>query len=156
MGEGDLERVAEAERAALVVLGPSLGLLPGEGPRWAASLRPREGDFGLVFAPEFADRARAHFDEVWAERPWPSARAGQTVLRVHGALGRHLASDNRFSADFPGGYRRIAAKLLPEVAWIRWRYTAPGTETGTAYDGLARVAPDRWVWLPKPWRAAGR
>ncbi|HUH02886.1 MAG TPA: hypothetical protein VML75_12900 [Kofleriaceae bacterium] len=117
-------------------------------------LRPSPEDYARVFAPEAVETARAGFDLLWLQSPRPKGKPGQTEVRVFAAPASLLTDDNELSRNFPGGYQRIADKLDPHRVWLAWKYLAPGSSTGMAYDGLVWLD-DRFAWFPKPWRVLG-
>lgn len=123
-------------------------------PQLLAELKPRAGDYALVFAdPQTAESAREAYDAQWAAAPRLTAlRAEFTRLLVHVAPAGMLATDNELSRHFPGGYRALAPKLNPNRVWVCWKFTRPGETTGgVSYDGLA-WCDDHWAWFPKPYR----
>ena len=42
----------------------------------------------------------------------------------------------------------MASLLRQDTVWLCWKYCAPGTQSGLAFDGLVHVNGD-WVWFPK-------
>jgi len=112
-------------------------------------LRPRDDDYAKTFAEAVVDRARRHYEELWAgpldfRHPGPGAH-----VEIHVAP---LGDDREL---FPGRYREIAALLLPGRVWASWRYVTPGRTAGLFYDGLA-WCDDHWAWFPKPYRLLSR
>jgi hypothetical protein len=108
-------------------------------------LRPRDDDYAKTFAASVVDRARRHYEELWAgpldfRHPEPGAH-----VEIHVAA---LGDDHEL---FPGRHREVAAILLPGRVWASWRYVAPGRTAGLFYHGLA-WCDDHWAWFPKPYR----
>jgi len=108
-------------------------------------LRPRDDDYAKTFAASVVDRARQHYEELWAgpldfRHPEPGAQ-----VEVHVAA---LGDDHEL---FPGRHREVAAVLLPGRVWASWRYVIPGRTAGLFYHGLA-WCDDHWAWFPKPYR----
>jgi len=108
-------------------------------------LRPRDDDYAKTFAATVVDRARRHYEELWAgpldfRHPEPGAH-----VEIHVAP---LGDDHEL---FPGRRREVAAILLPGRVWASWRYVTPGRRAGLSYDGLA-WCDDHWAWFPKPYR----
>jgi hypothetical protein len=119
----------------------------------ASALRPRDGDYALVFTAAAAPAARKAYATVFERAGIPRpADPGQTRLVCHLAPAGMLAGDNELSRPFPGGYRAIADQLNPHRVWVRWKFCRPGETAGMAYDGLVWVD-DHWAWFPKPYRA---
>lgn len=122
-----------------------------EGLLLVSELRPRPEDYARVFAPAYVELARRAYDALFlAARPLERS-PHQTVLRLSMATAAELAEYGVETCEFPGGYREILSALLPESLWVHWKYVAPGSSSGMAYDGLTRLD-DRWVWFPKPYR----
>jgi hypothetical protein len=117
----------------------------------AAAFEPRPEDYPRVFVASQAGSLADRYREVWKQMPVPRPKAGQTVVRVAVAPAGVLDTDNVLSAEFPGGYRRIARFLVPERLWVAWRFVEPDARIGMAYDGLVWLD-GRWAWFPKPWR----
>ena len=105
-------------------------------------LRPRNGDYAKTFAPAAVERARRHYEQMWAgpldfRHPDPAAN-----VEIHVAP----AGD-----AFPEGHREVAGLLQPTRVWAAWRYVTPGQTAVLSYDGLA-WCDDHWAWFPKPYR----
>jgi hypothetical protein len=144
----ELHRIA---RNAEGLLGP-LASAPAEV--WVPRLKPRDDDYSAVFAADAAERARAGYAALWQTPPATLGRRGDAIARAFGAQADALGHDNDFAREFPGGYRAIAARLMPDRVWLVWRYLAAGDEGGVRYDGLVYLG-DHWAWFPKPWRVLG-
>jgi hypothetical protein len=135
---------------------PTLTALVGpDGAAAIAALRPRSDDFARVFAPEIAGAVAGVYAQLWLTTPHIERMppSGWT-LKIDGAPAAALSDDNEWSRPFPGGYRALASRLQPDRVWLVWRYVVGGHEAGVRYDGLVRLD-DRWIWLPKPYRAVG-
>lgn len=130
---------------------PLQGISAHEGLLLVSELRPRPEDYARVFAPAYVELARRAYDALFlAARPLERSPQ-QTVLRLSMATAAELSEYGVETCEFPGGYREILGALLPESLWVHWKYVAPGSSSGMAYDGLTRLD-DRWVWFPKPYR----
>ncbi|MCU7727654.1 immunity 49 family protein [Actinoplanes sp. KI2] len=108
-------------------------------------LRPRDDDYAKTFAAAVVDRARRHYESLWAgplDFRHPDSGAH---VEIHVAP---LGDDQEL---FPGGRGEIAGLLLPGRVWASWRYVTPGRTAGLSYDGLA-WCDDHWAWFPKPYR----
>jgi len=114
-------------------------------------LKPQDGDYERVFVGSAASKARDGYADLWMNPPKSLARPDQTNLIVFVAAAEKFGTENEFSREFPGGYRKVANKLQPDLVWVRFKYTVPGSESGMAYDGLVFLQ-DHWAWFPKPWR----
>lgn len=113
------------------------------------ALRPRSEDFTALFTPGTVQLARTRYEALWERIPAIHANPGQSVVLVTSCRSQDLAGPD--GRRFPGGYRRIVDRLVPDVVWSAWKFVAPGRVHGMAYDGLVHLE-DRWVWLPKPWK----
>jgi hypothetical protein len=147
----DVAELVRIARAAEQMLAP---LAIGKPEAIIRLLRPEPGDYERVFVGDAAERARVGYTALWNAPPRDLAKPGQTVVRALACDAESLRTDNEFSREFPGGYRRIAGYLQPSVVWLRFKFLAPGQSTGMAHDGLVRLD-DRWAWFPKPWRILG-
>ena len=118
----------------------------------AAQLRPTAADHRLVFTEAVADDAARLYAAFW-EEPWhaqvPTGDRSRTLC--HLAPAGMLADDNELSRPFPLGYRQVAPLLQPSRVWATWKYVAPGSTSGLAFDGLV-WCDDHWSWFPRPYR----
>lgn len=115
-----------------------------------AALKPEDEDYAKVFLGDTAATARASYESLWIDPPI-LARPGQTEVEAFALQAETFLTDNEFSREFPGGYRKIAHLLNPDLVWVRFKFTEPGKSAGMAYDGLVWLD-GRWAWFPKPWR----
>lgn len=117
-----------------------------------AELRPKPEDYARVFVEGAAERARAHYDELWREQPVIQPPSDATELDIHAAPAGMLRSENELSLHFPQGYRTIADELVRDRIWLSWRYRKAGASAGLLFDGLVWLD-QRWAWFPKAFRA---
>ena len=119
-------------------------------------LKPTSADYKAVFAGEAAAKAEAGYAQLWTDpKAVILAPPGNTELLFSKATTEDLQKwTPQAEADFPGGYKRIAAKFQPGFTVYRWKYAKPGEKSGMAYDGLIFVN-NHWAWFPKPWRVLG-
>ena len=155
------DRAAELAIALGAICGnatPLLATLPEAEPDEILGLRPTEPDYDALFSPDLAGRLFEHYEPLWNQPPRVSPGPARRELRVHACPASLLGSENSFSRPFPGGYRAVAPLLRPDSVWLCWKYCAPGSQSGLAFDGLVHVNGD-WVWFPKVYdammRAAG-
>jgi hypothetical protein len=119
------------------------------------ALRPRHEDYARVFVPSAVDKAQLGYGELWNTPPRSLGKPNQTEVHAVGvATGASLVDENDLSKGFPGGYRKIAHLLQPDIVVVAFKLVAPGESLGMAYDGLVKLD-DRWAWFPKPWRVLG-
>lgn len=128
---------------------PLLAAAPTAGAAGLAAFAPRAEDYARVFTAAIAPAMELHFSSLWAQRPEVTAQVEQTELQLWSARGDQLGGD---TPGFPGGYKALAAHLVPDRIWSAWKYVRQGATLGMAYDGLVWLD-DRFVWFPKPWRA---
>ena len=142
---------AELYQSAYALLSQPLAT-SAESLQLVIGMRPRPEDYALVFSAEVVAIAQSHYDSLYAV-PRPLSRAPhQTELRLWLVSCDELRDRAPSASQFPGGYADIAHLLLPGIVWAHWKYVAPGSLSGMAYDGLAYVK-GRWVFFPKPFRA---
>lgn len=140
--------------AAMGVLMPFAD--PSQAPRrgeLVLNFRPDPDDFARVFAPEVVETARASYERLWAEAPAPTPKPGQNVVRISVCPSQEFGKDTPRAKSFPGAYANIANLLVPNRAWVAWKFTTPQSTTGMAYDGLVWMPErSRFAWFPKPWK----
>lgn len=117
-----------------------------------AKLKPTKADLEALFDASAVDAVAAHVEEVYSKIGDIGVKPEQTEVLFNAATTEDFASESDAAKKFPGGYKRLAAKLKPGVTWYAWKFVKPGESLGMAYDGLAHVN-GRWVWIPKPFRA---
>jgi hypothetical protein len=147
----ELVELHRIQRAAEEMLAP---LAIGRPQQIIELLRPREADYERVFIGEAAGRARVGYTVMWNSPPKSLGKPGQTEVHAFACDAESLRSENEFSREFPGGYRRIAGYLQPQNVWLTFKLVAPGQSLGMAHDGLVWLD-DHWAWFPKPWRILG-
>lgn len=119
-----------------------------------AALQPRDGDYEQVFIGPAAAAARAGYQQLWQSLPMLPLRSTHTILRVALLNATEFGQDSDAARSFPGGYRDIAAQLVPDRVWLCWEILEPGDEDGLLFDGLVYLG-DHFAWFPKPWRVLG-
>lgn len=116
-------------------------------------MAPTDADLKAIFADDVFDKAKAHYEKMFAEPGSGSlTKEGQTELLVWAATSEELKEGTGDAGKFPGGYKKVADKLKPGLTFFRFKFVKPGETLGMAFDGLTYVN-DRWVMVPKPWRA---
>jgi hypothetical protein len=113
-------------------------------------LKPYDEDYERVFVGRAAGDARVGYEQLWMNPPRGFGKPGQSEVHTFAVQAKMLATENEFSMEFPGGYRKIAELLVPDRIWLRFKFVEPGKSTGMAYDGLVWLD-GRWAWFPKPW-----
>lgn len=136
------EELTEITKRAVQLLS---GLVYGPPELIRATLAPRPEDFAAVFLGDAARLAAEAYAPFWEQPPGALTRSVNAQVRVVTRRSQDIVA----SDDFPGGYRKIAHLLAPDVAWCRFKLVGPGD--AMAYDGLVSRG-DRWAWFPKPWR----
>ena len=118
-------------------------------------LRPTKADYEAVFEPDLAASADAVYTPAWDGGAMVIApKEGQTELKLSSATSEELKSWTGGAAEFPGGYKEVAAKLKPGLKLYRFKFVKPGEDLGMAFDGLSHVN-GHWRIFPKPWRLQG-
>lgn len=152
------DRVDELSIALSAICGnalPLLAALPGATPDEMLGLQPTEEDCQAVFAGDVGLAVFQEYDDLWREPPTITPGVERNQLQVRACPASLFASENRFSNAFPAGYRGVTPYLRPDRVWLAWKYCAPGSSTGLAFDGLVHVG-DRWVWFPKVYHVFAR
>jgi hypothetical protein len=114
------------------------------------ALRPRDDDYPRVFAGAAAEAARLGYLPLWNTAPVIEPQEGQTQVRVAVATSAELAIDSVAARGFPGGYRHLVGRFMPETIWAAWQFLRPGDTSGLQFDGLVYLD-GRFAWFPKPW-----
>ena len=127
----------------------------GDAKAMTQALKPTSADYAAVFVADAASKAEAGYEKLWSDpRAVITADPANTELKIWKATSDELQKGTGESAEFPGGYKRIAGQLKPGITIYRWKYVKPGATLGMAFDGLVYVN-GHWAWFPKPWRALG-
>lgn len=133
-----------------------LGQFLKEGADHAAlskDLVPKDEDYAAVFVDDVVAKAKETYGPMWKDGAMKLApKEGQTELLLWAATGAQLQKGEGDAEQFPGGYKKIADKLKPDVVFYRFKFTKPGETIGMAFDGLVYVN-GHWTIFPKPWRA---
>ncbi len=106
-------------------------------------LKPTTAQIAQIAATDDdAKLLAAYADQLFASLPEAglTAKPDQTEVLVTSGDG------------LPGGYTQQAAHFKKDIAIYGFKYVAPGSTTGMAYDGLVKLG-DAWVMIPKMWRA---
>ena len=148
----EVTELKKIERAAVAMLTP---LGQASTVQMIALLQPNDEDYARVFIGDAAARARSGYEGLWTTPPKGFAKRGQTEVDAYATQAESFLTDNEFSREFPGGYRKIADQLNPELIWVRFKFREPGASAGMAYDGLVWLD-GRWAWFPKPWHILAR
>ena len=119
-------------------------------------LRPTTADYAAVFEADSSAKVAAVYDPAWeAGQIVVAPKAGQTEVKVFSATSDEMKSWTGNAAEFPGGWKDVAAKLKPGLKIYRFKFVEPGKDLGMAFDGLIYVN-GNWRIFPKPWRALGK
>lgn len=137
---GGFEDAARDLLAGLIAQGPRAAMR-----QCADRLAPRPSDLDAVFTAPLAGRMAAHYADLYARPLAPTPGSGGQTRFVAATVADLRDGTDRGLA-FPRQYARLTPHLRDGPVWVRWWWQ------GTAWDGLVRL-PDRWIWLPKPWRA---
>jgi len=144
----EIAELYKVQRAAETVLKP---LATGRPVEVMTLLKPQDGDFTRVFVGDAAAKARDGYMQMWTSPPGPLGKRGQTEVHAFATTADAFKTENEFSQQFPGGYRKIADHLDPNLIWVAFKFVEPGRTSGMAYDGLVWLD-GRFAWFPKPWR----
>lgn len=119
-------------------------------------LRPTAADYAAVFDADSSAKVAGVYDPAWDGGQMVVApKAGQTEVKVFSATSDEMKTWTGNAAEFPGGWKDVAAKLKPGLKIYRFKFVEPGKDLGMAFDGLIHVN-GNWRMFPKPWRALGK
>src|SRR4051812_14096570 len=104
----ELSELSRIQRAAVVALQPLATARPVEV---MTLLRPQEADYDRVFVGKAIEHARYGYAQMWMSPPGPLGKRGQTEVHAFAAITDVFRTENEFSQQFPGGYRKIAEHL---------------------------------------------
>ncbi len=110
-----------------------------------AAYRPDDSQIEAIAATaEDAMKLRAYVEQVYAQIPssGSAAKQGQTEIITRGPELR----------DLPGGYSQQIGHFREGIRIYSFKYVEPGKTSGMAYDGLIPIG-NKWVFIPKAWRA---
>jgi hypothetical protein len=125
----------------------------GDLPALTAQIWPKDADIRAVYAEPFASLLIAHYAKEWRPGIAIGPKPGQTEVLVDMTTTSLFIDGERSAGDvLPGGYRRVAQYLKRDIPIGRFKFVKSGERIGLAFDGLVRIG-DRWVMIPKPWRA---
>lgn len=144
----ELTELRKIERAAVAMLKP---LATARTVEVIAALRPEPEDYDRVFIGDAGAKARDGYLQLWSSPPSNLGKRGQTDVHAVATTADAFLSENPFSLQFPGGYRKVGKLLEPSFVWLAFKFVEPGKTSGMAYDGLVWLD-NRFAWFPKPWR----
>lgn len=116
------------------------------------SLKPSPEDVRAVYAEPLASAMIDAYEGLFVPgaviEPKPEQKQ---LLATFTTTGRLKAGDPVLD-EFPGGYKDVLQYMVADVPIGRFKFVKPGETLGLAFDGLIYVN-NRWVFMPKPWRA---
>jgi hypothetical protein len=134
---------------------PLLAALPGATADQILGLQPMEEDCREVFAGDLGAAVFEAYDQLWTDPPTVSPGPDRRELQIRACPAVLFGTRNRFSNAFPAGFQSVAPYLRDDRVWLAWRYCAPGSQSGLAFDGLVHVR-EHWVWFPKVYQVVPR
>jgi hypothetical protein len=115
-------------------------------------LRPTTADYAAVFDSEISAKIEALYGPAWdAGQLVVAPRPGQSEVKLFSTTSDEMKSWTGTAAEFPGGWKQVAAKLKPGLKIYRFKFVEPGKDLGMAFEGLIYVN-GNWRIFPKPWR----
>ncbi|MEL7255936.1 MAG: HdeA/HdeB family chaperone [Pseudomonadota bacterium] len=117
-----------------------------------AAMRPTEAEIRAVYAPPLADRLIGLYAQMFQPGVAIGPNPGQTEVLLWGSTTADLRAGAPVLAEFPGGYKEVRGAMQGEFPIFRFKFVKPGERSGMAFDGLIYIN-DRYVLMPKPWRA---
>jgi hypothetical protein len=92
---------------------------------------------------------------LWQNPPPLVGKPEHSQLWVRTATTEDLLAWNERGQEFPGGYRKLAPELQPDLIWVAWKFAAEGQYTGLSFDGAVWLPP-RFAGCPPPYRVLPR
>jgi hypothetical protein len=116
-------------------------------------LRPTTADYAAVFESDLSAKMEALYGPAWdAGQLVAAPNPGQSEVKLFSTTSDEMKSWTGTAAEFPGGWKQVAAKLKPGLKIYRFKFVEPGKDLGMAFDGLIYIN-GNWRIFPKPWRA---
>ncbi|RYH11345.1 hypothetical protein [Tropicimonas sp. IMCC6043] len=139
----------EAEATALLerFLDPNADLIA-----LTAALKPTPADVSAVYAEPLASLLIEQYERQYSPKAQFGPKQGQNAVLVVYTTTTELRSRAPVLGEFPGGYKDVLDFMKDGHPIVRFKFVEQGQTTGLASDGLIFVN-DRWVFMPKPWRA---
>jgi len=138
---------ADAERLLRAFLQPGAILA-----QLTAALKPGPDDIRAVYAEPLAGKLIDTYATMFTPGVQFGPKPDQTDLLVYHTTTGALKGSWPGDGQFPGGYGRVLRHFVGDQPIVRFKFVRPGETIGLAFDGLIFVN-NRWVLMPKPWRA---
>jgi len=119
-----------------------------------AELKPTEADIRAVYAQPLADRLVPMYEAMFTPDAQVGPNEGQTEVKAWFAMTSELRDGTPELDEFPGGYGDVRQFFIGDHPIVRFTFVKPGEDRGMSFEGLIYVN-DRWVLMPRPWRALG-
>ena len=117
-----------------------------------AAILPTEAEVHMVYKDPLASRMAEGYAKALTTGIKFGPKPGQDALLLVYATTAQLQRGDAVLREFPGGYKNVVQFFKRNVPIVRFKFVKQGETTGMAFDGLIYVN-DRWVIMPKPWRA---
>lgn len=117
-----------------------------------AGLRPTEADIRAVYAEPLAGKLVQMYDDMFQPGVEIGPKQHQTEVMVWRGTTGALRGGAPVLREFPGGYKDVLPYMQGNFPIVRFKFVEPGETLGLAFDGLIYIG-ERWVLMPKPWRA---
>lgn len=116
------------------------------------TLKPSRADLAKLFDESLVDIAAGAIDKLYSDPDlYLEHLTQESRIEVIASPAGLLRWPNMLSDKFPGGYSDIAGWMNPKRVWMCWKLIGPAG-TVVSYDGLVWLD-DKWLWLPKIFRA---
>lgn len=137
---------------AVAFLNQFLGASPSQRIALTAQIKPTEADIRAVYAQPLADRLVPMYEAMFTPDAQVGPNEGQTEILSWYATTAELREGSPELDEFPGGYADVRQFFVGEHPIVRFTFVEAGATRGMTFDGLIYVN-DRWVLMPRPWRA---
>ncbi|MDA7427009.1 hypothetical protein PGB28_00960 [Primorskyibacter aestuariivivens] len=116
------------------------------------SLKPTEAEIRTVYADPLASKLIALYNQMYQPGVKLEPKPEYTDLWMVRATTAQMRRGDAVLRDFPGGYKKVRGAMMGDFPVVYFKFVRPGETSGLAFDGLVHVN-NRWVLMPKPWRA---
>jgi hypothetical protein len=117
-----------------------------------ASLRPSPAEVRAVYGEPLASGLDGYLERMFKPGEVIAPQAGHSELLTTITTTGALRAQGPNPSGFPQGYEQVRQYIVGDMPIVRFSFVAKGESLGLAFDGLVFVN-NRWVLIPKPWRA---
>jgi hypothetical protein len=116
------------------------------------ALIPTQEEIAMVYAQPLAFALFASYQAVFTPDVVFRPKENHNDFSIYYTTTADLVNDPEVQYEFPGGYADVLSYFKLNVPIVTFKFIKSGERRGWSFDGLIYVN-DRWVLMPKPWRA---